>query len=195
MPRPSGNDEINRFLESLDESAGRLCRASDLLAAFKCEVEKYPDGPVREHVRSCLAVTMRRLERADLAPHNTMKPWATLLILFGALVITAAIIALTIVVFRYTQDFKEALAITCAVVFIVTLLVVHLAMPNLSASQQRALDVVLALAAAGVGAGIPGFLNIEGKWQAFTLSAGGALALFVIVLTWKPVRRGREPQS
>jgi hypothetical protein len=45
-----------------------------------------------------------------------------------------------------------------------------------------ALRLVLSLAAAVLGATVPGFLNLEWKGGGLALRAGGALALFV--LTW-----------
>ena len=46
--------------------------------------------------------------------------------------------------------------------------------------------VVLSLAAAGIGAILPGFLNIEGQLANFTVRSGGALALFLLVYRINP---------
>jgi len=46
--------------------------------------------------------------------------------------------------------------------------------------------VVLSLAGAAFGAILPGFLNIETKVAAFALSAGGALAIFVVIYRINP---------
>jgi hypothetical protein len=48
--------------------------------------------------------------------------------------------------------------------------------------------VVLSLAAAGVAGVVPGFLSIDRTVQQFTLSAGGALAVFLIVSASIPRR-------
>jgi hypothetical protein len=53
--------------------------------------------------------------------------------------------------------------------------------------QFEILRIVLALAGGGVGAVIPGFLDIKMKaGTRFALRAGGALAVFVVLYFWSP---------
>jgi hypothetical protein len=56
------------------------------------------------------------------------------------------------------------------------------------ASEQLffALRLVLSLAAAVLGATVPGFLNLEWKGGGLVLRAGGALALFVLTFVYTP---------
>jgi hypothetical protein len=68
-------------------------------------------------------------------------------------------------------------------VFLTILLVVTLAVPNPPSLALKVLQTILALAAAGVAAIIPGFLNVE---FAGFISAGGALGIFAIVFFCKP---------
>jgi hypothetical protein len=68
-------------------------------------------------------------------------------------------------------------------VFLTILLVVALAVPNPPPLALKVLQTILALAAAGVAAIIPGFLNV--KFTSF-MSAGGALGIFAIVFFCKP---------
>jgi hypothetical protein len=68
--------------------------------------------------------------------------------------------------------------------FLTIILTIVFFKPNPTAFEYTVFRIVIALAAAGVGAIIPGFLDIKFKtW----LRAGGALALFVIVYFFAPV--------
>jgi hypothetical protein len=58
---------------------------------------------------------------------------------------------------------------------------------TLSEQQFEILRIVLALAGGGVGAVIPGFLDVSVKPAAkLALRAGGALAVFVVLYFWSP---------
>ena len=58
---------------------------------------------------------------------------------------------------------------------------------DLSDQQFEILRIVLALAGGGVGAVIPGFLDVSIKATAkLALRAGGALAVFVVLYFWSP---------
>lgn len=80
-------------------------------------------------------------------------------------------------------------AFAFGVVFIIVILVVAFLRPNPSPFEYTVFRIVLALAAAGVGAILPGFLHVTFRnW----LRAGGALALFVIVYFFAPVAMPQE---
>jgi hypothetical protein len=68
------------------------------------------------------------------------------------------------------------------VVFVVVLIVLGIFFPTPTESQDRIFRTVLALAAAGVAALIPGLLHIDTPW----LRAGGALAVFVLIFKFSP---------
>jgi hypothetical protein len=69
------------------------------------------------------------------------------------------------------------------VVFVGTLMVVAFVFPHPSPFQYLVFRIVLALAAAGIAAMIPGFLEVKfGKW----LRATGAIAVFAIVYFLNP---------
>ena len=58
---------------------------------------------------------------------------------------------------------------------------------DLSNQQFEILRIVLALAGGGVGAVIPGFLELNVKaGTQLALRAGGALAVFVVLYFWSP---------
>ncbi len=58
---------------------------------------------------------------------------------------------------------------------------------TLNEQQFEILRIVLALAGGGVGAVIPGFLDVSMKAGAkLALRAGGALAVFVVLYFWSP---------
>jgi len=81
-------------------------------------------------------------------------------------------------------------AIIAAFVFglvcIAALLAIAILIPRPTNEQMFIFRVVLAIAAGGVGAVIPGFFDIQGEVLKFTLQAGGALALFVIIFLINP---------
>jgi len=57
----------------------------------------------------------------------------------------------------------------------------------LNDQQAEVLRIVLALAGAGFGAMLPGFLDLQvGAGTRLTLRAGGALAIFVVLYFWSP---------
>ncbi len=68
------------------------------------------------------------------------------------------------------------------IVFVVTLLVIAIAFPTPTSFQYEVFKVVLALAAAGIAAMIPGLLGINVPG----IKAGGALAVFVLVMYKTP---------
>lgn len=69
-------------------------------------------------------------------------------------------------------------------VFLTVILIVAFFKPDPTPFEYTVYRIIIALAAAGVGAILPGFLDVRFKnW----LRAGGALALFVIVYFFPPV--------
>ena len=69
------------------------------------------------------------------------------------------------------------------VVFVLILVLIAVVLPQPPEFQQLVFRVVLALAASGIGALVPGFLTI--RYKNF-LRAGGALAVFAIVYFFSP---------
>jgi hypothetical protein len=67
---------------------------------------------------------------------------------------------------------------------IAALLVLAIAVPNPEPAQLKIFMVVLALAAGGIGAVLPGFIEVQHKGL---LRAGGAIGLSVLVLFFQPV--------
>lgn len=79
------------------------------------------------------------------------------------------------------------LAFTFGVIFVAALLGFALFVPNPTIQQFEIVRIILALAAGGVAAIIPGFLNLQlGAGTHLTLRAGGALAVFAIVYFYSP---------
>lgn len=74
-------------------------------------------------------------------------------------------------------------AFSFGVVFVSAIILIAIFRPNPTAFEYAIFRIVIALAAAGVGAILPGFLDVTFKtW----LRAGGALAVFVIVYFFAP---------
>jgi hypothetical protein len=79
---------------------------------------------------------------------------------------------------RGTISVNALLSFIFGLIFITAMLVLAVAVPNPSGQAQKTFTTVLALAAAGVGAVLPGYLHIR---HVPLVRAGGAIALFIIV--------------
>jgi len=78
---------------------------------------------------------------------------------------------------------QQQLAFAFGTVFVIAMLVLAVAFPHPTAFQFTVFRVVLALAAAGVAAMVPGFLEVAiSTW----LRAGGALGVFVVIYFFNP---------
>jgi hypothetical protein len=79
------------------------------------------------------------------------------------------------------------LAFIFGVVFVAALLIFVIIIPNPTDRQFEVIRIVLALAAGGIAAVIPGFLDLSlGVGSKLALRAGGALAVFVVVYFYSP---------
>jgi len=82
-----------------------------------------------------------------------------------------------------TRAQQQITALVFGVVFIVTLIILSIALPNPTPFQYTIFRIILALATAGVSAMVPGLLHVEvSSW----LRSSGALAVFVIVYFYNP---------
>lgn len=81
------------------------------------------------------------------------------------------------------ENWQRLAAFGCGVLFVALMLIIVIAIPNPSATQWFVFRVVLALAAAGVGAVIPGLVVVN---VSKVVRAGGAIALFVLVYLLNP---------
>lgn len=78
------------------------------------------------------------------------------------------------------------------VVFVFGLLALAIAFPKPTAFQYTVFRIVLALAASGVAAFLPGFVEVDvNRW----LRAGGAIAVFVIIYFFSPANLITEDRS
>lgn len=80
-------------------------------------------------------------------------------------------------------------AFVFGVAFVVTLIVLAMKFPHPTLFQYNVFRIVLALAAGGVAAMIPGFINVEfNPGTELLVRAGGAIAVFVIVFFFNPAQ-------
>ena len=84
-----------------------------------------------------------------------------------------------------TKSLQRRAVFGFGISFIVIMLVIALGVPNPTDFQIFVFRIVLALAAAGVAAMIPGFINVE---VSSTIKAGGAIAIFVIIYFFNPAK-------
>jgi hypothetical protein len=80
-------------------------------------------------------------------------------------------------------DIKTLIAFAFGFVFVVTILVFTAVVKNPSPTEIWTYRIILALAAAGVAAILPGFIDI--KYKGF-VQAGGAIGVFVLILVAFP---------
>jgi len=81
---------------------------------------------------------------------------------------------------------EKIAAFAFGIVFVVVMLLIAFFVKEPTPFQLFVFRVVLALAAAGVAALIPGFLDIKSKVLRNSIRGGGALAVFVIVYLINP---------
>lgn len=79
----------------------------------------------------------------------------------------------------------KVLSFAFGVTFVVTLLIIALVKPDPTDFQYKVFSTVLALAGAGVGAVIPGFIDVRVSKY---IRAGGALAVLAMFYFWNPAR-------
>lgn len=84
---------------------------------------------------------------------------------------------------RIGKSLQQLIAFVFGVVFTITLLTLAIFLPNPTEFQFIVFRIVLALAAAGVAAMIPGILEV--RWSNW-IKAGGALGVFVITYLYNP---------
>lgn len=84
-----------------------------------------------------------------------------------------------------TRHQEKITAFIFGTVFVVTILVVALLVPNPTTFQLFVFRVILSLAAGGVAVMIPGLINIE---MGSIIRAGGALAVFAIIYFLNPAQ-------
>ena len=92
-----------------------------------------------------------------------------------------------------TTILEKILGFSFGVVFISVLLGLNVLIPNPSPTQHEAFKIILALAAAGIGGILAGFIQVKGTFGKLALRAGGALALFLVVYLISPA--GPKPDN
>jgi hypothetical protein len=91
-----------------------------------------------------------------------------------------------------SEHWQQVTAFSCGILFVVVMLGIAIAIPNPTATQWFVFRVVLALAAAGIGAVIPGLIVVN---VSKIVRAGGAIALFVLVYMLNPPQLVSTPPS
>ena len=87
---------------------------------------------------------------------------------------------------RQTSNWEKVAGFIFGIAFVITLLVMAVIIPNPTPEQYATFKTILALAAAGVGGVLSGFIHVEGTLKQWSIRAGGALALFLIVFFFTP---------
>lgn len=84
------------------------------------------------------------------------------------------------------KTWEKITMIASGAIFLLVILALAVLVPEPKPFQIFAFRVVLAVAASAFGCAIPGLLHIEGRVAMFTLRAGGALALALLVYKFNP---------
>lgn len=82
-----------------------------------------------------------------------------------------------------SKKVQQLLAFVFGVIFVTTLIILAINIPDPTAFQYTVFRVVLALSSAGISAMIPGFLQVN---VSELIRAGGALGVFVIIYFYNP---------
>lgn len=85
-----------------------------------------------------------------------------------------------------TPSWEKKAGFAFGVIFITAIFLAVLFIPVTSPEQTFVFRTILALAAAGVGGVLLGRLDLKGSMNKWTIRAGGALAIFVIVYMFSP---------
>jgi VIT1/CCC1 family predicted Fe2+/Mn2+ transporter len=84
------------------------------------------------------------------------------------------------------RTWEKITMIASGAFFLLVILLLAVFIPDPKPFQIFAFRVVLAVAASAFGCAIPGLLHIESRAAMFTLRAGGALALALLVYAFNP---------
>ncbi|HIE8865518.1 MULTISPECIES: DUF4019 domain-containing protein [Klebsiella] len=95
------------------------------------------------------------------------------------------------------QQMQIIAAFTFGIIFVSVVLFLVFYTPNLDSNKMWVVHVVMSLAAAGVAAVLPGFIDLQGRlpWLNMTVvRAGGALAIFCLVFLY-PINKASPPST
>ena len=84
------------------------------------------------------------------------------------------------------SNWEKIAGLIFGALFATALLLLNVFMPDPSVTQYATFRTILALAAAGIGGILAGSLHVKGSIQKWSVRAGGALALFLIVYFFTP---------
>ena len=84
------------------------------------------------------------------------------------------------------SNWEKITGFVFGVTFVTALLSLSVFIPDPTPAQHATFKTILALAAAGVGGILAGTIHVKGSIQKWSVRAGGAIALFVIVFFFTP---------
>ena len=84
------------------------------------------------------------------------------------------------------SSWEQIAGFVFGIAFLAALLSITVLIPDPTPTQYATFKTILALAAAGVGGILAGSLHIEGTIQKWSIRAGGAIALFVLIYFFAP---------
>ena len=79
------------------------------------------------------------------------------------------------------SNWEKIAGLIFGVTFVTALLALSVFIPDPSPTQYATFKTILAMAAAGIGGILAGTIHVKGSIQKWSLRAGGAIALFIIV--------------
>jgi len=80
------------------------------------------------------------------------------------------------------QPWEKIAVFAFGVLFVAAMLVLAIALPEPKPFQYTVFRIILALAGGGVAAVIPGFLHVSMDAKGLAIRAGGALAVFPLIV-------------
>ena len=84
------------------------------------------------------------------------------------------------------SNWEKIAGLIFGVTFVTALLALSVFIPDPSPTQYATFKTILAMAAAGIGGILAGTIHVKGSIQKWSVRAGGAIALFIIVFFFTP---------
>lgn len=84
------------------------------------------------------------------------------------------------------SNWEKIAGLIFSATFVTALLGLSVFIPDPTPTQYATFKTILALAAAGVGGILAGTIHVEGSIQKWSVRAGGAMALFIVVYFFTP---------
>lgn len=183
---------IGRFaskgIESIQcQLSGESVSVGELRGEYSLSTDTWVEEPLLHHARGPGPAAV---EAEPAVPASGKLKTRHVLTVLG--IAALAVVATVLAIVAAPEQWQVIAAGALGSVFVLTLLGIAFLVPDPTAFQREIFRVVLALAAGGIGAILPGTLDLEFKgW----IQAGGALAMFTLVYLKNPASMSEDVEE